>query len=525
MKKYIVFAAMAAAALCLAGCAQGLDQDNAVPASKGLGNRITVTHEDYSIAGGATSGTKTLVRNNKEVWWQSLDMIDVYDSQSGNKYTYMSDLASGETARTSTFTIYSEKDPESFVLPDGKYYAVYNSYTYLVTKYNPNAESYSISEQKLHMCLGGEQFCPAGSFGQGGLPAYGVFGNGSTNVRMKPLCGGLKFRLSRGDVRIISFSSLDDITNICGFFTVSNLDSETPTVQNDGVKDVGLLNITIYPEDGGTFKAGTDYYIVMTPGQFDGFIARLYTTDDTTIEVKSTKTQTVKPGVFGYLAKPLDEYGRIAVNLGLPSGIRWANMNIGANSPEDFGDFFAWGETEPYYEAGYATSTSPVWKTGKEAGYDYASHKYKDGNYGYTQYSGTATLNHDDDAAYVNWKYTWFMPSQANFVELIENCDRQFTENYNGTGVAGMIFTGRGEYSSNSIFLPLAGERCGLNWYSKNSEGFYWSRSTNKSEKALYMKINAPGYAGYQEATVNASDTNTGERYWGFPIRPVYISK
>jgi len=86
--------------------------------------------------------------------------------------------------------------------------------------------------------------------------------------------------------------------------------------------------------------------------------------------------------------------------------------------------------------------------------------------------SGTATLNHDDDAANVNWNYPWFMPSQANFVELIESCDRQFTENYNGTGVAGMIFTGRGEYSSNSIFLPLA-----------------------------------------------------GERYWGFPIRPVYIPK
>ena len=57
------------------------------------------------------------------------------------------------------------------------------------------------------------------------------------------------------------------------------------------------------------------------------------------------------------------------VDLGLPSGTLWATCNVGANSPEEFGDYFAWGETEPYYQDGYAYSASPLWKPGKEDGY------------------------------------------------------------------------------------------------------------------------------------------------------------
>ena len=151
------------------------------------------------------------------------------------------------------------------------------------------------------------------------------------------------------------------------------------------------------------------------------------------------------------------------VDLGLPSGTRWATMNVGANSPEEYGDYFAWGETTP-----------------KDV-YDWSSYKWCNGSastltkyciqsrYGYNGFTdGKSELDLEDDAAYVNWGPSWRMPTWEQQKELGEKCTWTWTTR---DGVNGQLGTGP---NGNTIFLPASGERRGE---SLGNVGSYWSRA------------------------------------------------
>jgi len=141
------------------------------------------------------------------------------------------------------------------------------------------------------------------------------------------------------------------------------------------------------------------------------------------------------------------------VDLGLPSGTLWATCNIGANRPEEYGDYFAWGEVSP-----------------KKA-YSHDNYKWSD----YSKYNETdnkTELEPEDDAAHVNWGNHWCMPSPEQFSELFDSCTFQWTER---DGVNGLLLTGP---NSNTLFLPAAGYFDGnLNNYASR-RGQYWSRTS-----------------------------------------------
>jgi len=173
------------------------------------------------------------------------------------------------------------------------------------------------------------------------------------------------------------------------------------------------------------------------------------------------------------------------VDLGL--SVNWATFNVGATAPEEYGDYFAWGETEPYYEAGYAQE-SPLahWKDGKTAGYKWSNYKYCNGSsskmtmycnkssYGNNGFiDSLTTLLPEDDVANVKWGGDWRMPTLAEFKELHTNCDWEWiTQN----GVNGWKVTSRKDQSQ-SIFLPAAGYRDGTYLSYVGSRGYYWSSS------------------------------------------------
>lgn len=212
------------------------------------------------------------------------------------------------------------------------------------------------------------------------------------------------------------------------------------------------------------------------------------------------------------------------VDLGL--SVKWAAINVGAFKPEEYGDYFAWGVTEPYYEAGYAQESPQAhWKDGKSSGYNWSNYKYCNGSYntiikynynsrlGYNGFTDTkTTLDPEDDAAHVNWGGSWHMPSKDDFTELLNNCTWTWTiqNGVNGYLVTSNMFG----YTDRSIFLPAAGYRSDTYYDAVGSYGKYWSSSLTEDEDAPHCACYLYFYSGYHHA-INEN------RYYGYSVRPV----
>ncbi|MBR5983967.1 MAG: hypothetical protein IK025_09675 [Bacteroidales bacterium] len=172
------------------------------------------------------------------------------------------------------------------------------------------------------------------------------------------------------------------------------------------------------------------------------------------------------------------------VDLGLPSGTKWATCNVGATNPEYFGNHYAWGEI-----------------TTKEV-YNSSTYTYSD---------NPTTLPQNADVATVNWGTDWRMPTSTEMQELINNCTHVWTT-INGSN--GRLFTGP---NGNSIFLPAAGVYSGSTYWHNNDGGFYWlsSISTNNSSSAWDFYFYSDSYD---------MDDNTSYRFYGQSVRPVLAS-
>ena len=191
--------------------------------------------------------------------------------------------------------------------------------------------------------------------------------------------------------------------------------------------------------------------------------------------------------------------GHEYVDLGLPSGTLWATCNVGANKPEEYGDYFAWGETEP------------------KITYDWSTYRYCNGRYytltkynnnsSYGTVDNKTTLDLSDDAARANWGGSWRMPTNAEQKELLTKCTWTWTTQ---NGVKGYKVTS--ESNGNSIFLPAAGYRDDSSLDDAGSSGLYWSSSlgTDYPHNAWYVAFYSDYVGRYSY-----------RRYCGFSVRPV----
>lgn len=173
-----------------------------------------------------------------------------------------------------------------------------------------------------------------------------------------------------------------------------------------------------------------------------------------------------------------------AIDLGL--SVKWASFNLGASKPEEYGDYYAWGETEPYYSSLYPL----MWKAGKEAGYDWPSYKWSKGSYntitkyctnasyGYEGFTDNKTvLDPEDDAAIVNLGSSWRMPTDAEWAELQAKCTWEWVS---VNDVYGYEVVGP---SGNSIFLPAAKGIYYTAFDADSSYGIYWASSLSKANE------------------------------------------
>lgn len=193
------------------------------------------------------------------------------------------------------------------------------------------------------------------------------------------------------------------------------------------------------------------------------------------------------------------------VDLGLPSGTLWATHNVGASSPEEYGDYFAWGETEP--KDNYSWSTYK-WAKG---GYRSLTKYCTDISYGYNDFvDRKVELDPEDDAAYVNWGPSWRMPTREQYMELCTECTRTFTQM---NGVKGFLLTGP---NGTTLFFPAAGCRIDGSLENAESSGNYWTRMLYPSKPYYSYDVNFhPESVGY----------GAFYRCEGLPIRPVRVSR
>lgn len=173
------------------------------------------------------------------------------------------------------------------------------------------------------------------------------------------------------------------------------------------------------------------------------------------------------------------------VDLGLSDGTLWATMNVGASHPEDYGDYFAWGETKPKEQ--YDRSTY-IWCDERDGG-GYVYTKYNNSSHG-GKVDGLTELLPEDDAAYVNWGPGWRMPSFDQISKLLDGCTWQWTQQ---NGVYGR--KGTSKTNGNTIFLPAAGYHDGASLNYAGADGHYWSRtlSSDYPDNAYYLGFHTDG--------------------------------
>jgi len=192
--------------------------------------------------------------------------------------------------------------------------------------------------------------------------------------------------------------------------------------------------------------------------------------------------------------------GHAYVDLGLPSGTKWATMNVGATSETDYGLYFAWGETEGYANASTKAFSWSDYKWTEDKGSTMSKYNATDGK---------TVLDLEDDAARANWGGNWHMPTEAQFQELLNtnNCTKTWTT---VNGVYGYLFTSVS--NGNTLFIPAAGNAINGSVTHVGKDGSVWSSSLSYSS----VKNGRYLYFVSDEDFVDLS-----LRYYGYSVRGV----
>ena len=231
--------------------------------------------------------------------------------------------------------------------------------------------------------------------------------------------------------------------------------------------------------------------------------------------------------------KPIDLGCNIDLGGGEKRRIYWASRNLGASSDRPaadtdearqatWGDYYAWGATEPHYTAG-AYTNSPTWKSGI-TGYNWPSCPYAKADDGskFSKYTGDkdgfaeggtadgrTVLERGDDAASVMLGGAWRMPTNKEWGVLVNKFDWAWDATHKGRTVT---VSGGTAWTDPTIFLPAAGYRSDADLSRAGSRGYYWSSS---------LSTDNPSKASCRDFLTDIVLNSNYDRYWGLPVRPV----
>ena len=414
-----------------------------------------------------------------QIKWKAGDQIRIYN---GNGESAVFTLKEGANTTNGTFTYANEFD----MVPP--FTAVY-----------PHTATMNDEDMVVFEVPAVQNITEIGTFANGANPmlAYGT----DDNLYFKNLCGGLGVRLY-GDAHVSSITVMGiEGEKLNGQFEVDGEDTELEAYPcGEGGNNLVTLTCDVTLTD-----EVSDFYAVLPVGVlYHGVIVEIYDGETLVGQIpfpESHAAQVVRNTIKSF--QPVEVLTHEYVDLGLPSGLLWATCNVGANAPEEYGDYFAWGETQP--------KDTYNWST-----YQYCNGSYNtltkycnNSSYGYNGFTDDlTTLLPEDDAATVNWGSGWRMPTEEEWWELYNNTTVTWTTQ---NGVSGRLFTAS---NGNSLFLPAAGYRFNNGFVDAGSWGYFCSSSLDTEFPDNVWNFSC-GSSGCSMFCINRS--------YGLSVRPVRV--
>ena len=410
---------------------------------------ISITGSDFLTEAGTRS---SVVINNAGVnfLWEATDTVGIFPDK-GSQAEFAMDEGAG--MQTATF------NGGGWALKAASTYVAYYPYNF----YNRNLKAIPVSYE------GQKQ---SGNASTAHLGAYDFMAasvttpaNGAVAFDMQHMGALVMIQTNLGEAKTLTNVALK--ANADAFTTTGTIDLTAMNPEISAKTTTSTLNIAL--NDFEVAKGATStIYFMLSPTNLLGETLEITLSDEKGAYMKfeAAGKNFVAGTAYAYTLTNGEKLNALPVNavdLGLPSGTLWADRNVGADAPEAYGDYFAWGETEPkdYYD----------WSTYKWCNGSYDTQtKYCTSSY-FGTVDNKTTLDLEDDAAYVNMGSDWRMPTYAEMQELMNNCTTTWTTQ---NGVYGRKVTGK---NGNSIFLPAAGYREYSSLYNAGSDGDYWSSS------------------------------------------------
>ncbi len=438
-------------------------------------------------------GTRVYANEKLYLRWTADDRVSIF-----NKITYNQQYKFlGETGDNSG----------GFNRVDAAEFVTGNPIPHVVSVY-PYQEATKITEEEvLTLTLSAEQHYAENTFGLGANTMVSV---SSDNVLLYKNVGGyLVIKLYGEGVSVSSITLKgNNSEKLAGKATVTMPVDGDPSVEMAAEATTEITLICETPVQlGANAEESTEFWFVVPPVTLDkGFTVSITKTSGSVFEKSTSKSVTIERNHRSKMSpieveggNPVTPSVPDAVDLGL--SVKWASFNLGATKPEEYGDYYAWGETGPKED--YAWSTYK-WCNGSAM----TLTKYcTNSEYGYNGFTdGKTVLDPEDDAAHVNLGGNWRMPTDAEWAELRENCTWSWTTQ---NGVNGYLVTGP---NGNSIFLPAAGYRSNTNLSGAGSYGSFWSSSLNTVR---------PYFARFVDFRSDSVGWGSSYRYFGPSVRPV----
>ena len=494
---------------------------------------VTITAPDFEMDADSRTSLD-LTESGLSFTWAESDVVGIYPN-AGDQVSFP--MTKGAGTKTANF------DGGGWVLKGNYTYAAYYPYdagnTFYARSYTALPISYKGQKQ------------PANS-STAGLGVYDYM----VATASTPESGNVTFNFQHiGSVLYLQLTTPDAVT-----FTKLTLSAEAPIFTTEATVNISDASLTpvaiaktmILDLDGIAVEAGGTLYawLLMAPTDASGktLAATLTTSESDTYTAELTgkyyltgkayqlKGNLTKSGTGGTgedigWGDELVLNGHEYVDLGLPSGTLWATMNVGATTPEDYGNYYAWGETKTKTEQGkaddYSMATYKWLSIGTildDEGIETTSGIYNkywtntDADLGYITgiVDNKTILDLEDDAAAMNWGGSWHMPTHADWNELIntENCTWSWITN---NGVNGYKVTSI--FNSKSIFLPAAGYRTETYLSFGGRRGCYQSSSLYESfpDDVWHLEFNSDSNGGY----CTYYDYYNFGRVGGLTVRPI----